>query len=63
MACPLQREAREANHAEVVEEDKRSKLPKNYEARKRRAEYEEDYERRKKVGVTCGMRFIFIIHP
>ena len=30
---------RKLNHQEVVEEDRRSKLPKNEEARKRKAEY------------------------
>ena len=32
-------EARRLNHAEVVEEDRRSKEPKNADQRKRRAEY------------------------
>jgi len=32
-------ECRKLNHAEVVEEDRRAKEPKNMEARKRRAEY------------------------
>ena len=44
-----QREARELNHEQIVEEDKRAKLPKNYEARKRRAEWEEDYQKKKEV--------------
>ena len=46
-----QREARQANHEQVVEEDRRSKLPKNFDARKRKAEYEADYEKRKKVDL------------
>lgn len=32
-------EARQQNHAEVIEEDRKAKEPKNMEARKRRAEY------------------------
>jgi pre-mRNA-splicing factor SYF2 len=41
-------EARKLNHAEVVEEDRRNKLPANHEARKRRQEWElEEMEKRK----------------
>ncbi len=42
-------EARQLNHAEVVEEDKRAKEPKNMEARKRKAQYllEEEQLRQK----------------
>ena len=32
-------EARQLNHAEVVEEDRRSKEPKNMEARRKKAQY------------------------
>ena len=32
-------ESRQINHAEVIEEDRKAKEPKNMEARKRRAEY------------------------
>ena len=42
-------EARQINHAEVIEEDRRAKEPKNMEARKRRAEYvlqEEEFKRK-----------------
>ena len=35
----LQNEARQQNHKEVVEEDKRNKLPSNWESRKRQAEW------------------------
>ena len=42
-------EARKANHEEVVEEARREKLPKNFEARKRRAEWELQNEEKKKV--------------
>lgn len=34
-----QNEARQLNHKEVVEEDKRNALPSNWEARKRKAEW------------------------
>ena len=42
-------EARQQNHAEVIEEDRRAKEPKNMEARKRRAEYilqEEEFKQK-----------------
>jgi len=43
-------EARKLNHQEVSSEDQRKKLPKNFEAMKRRAEWElEDKEARKKA--------------
>ncbi|XP_072035692.1 pre-mRNA-splicing factor SYF2-like [Amphiura filiformis] len=43
-------EARKLNHAEVVEEDKRNKLPANHEAKKRRAEWIlQDEEKRKEA--------------
>ena len=45
-----QNEARKLNHAEVVEEDKRNKLPANWEARKRKAEWELSEEEAKKVS-------------
>eukprot|EP01135_Chromosphaera_perkinsii_P003296 Nk52_evm71s239 gene=Nk52_evmTU71s239 len=59
-------EARKKNHQEVVEEDQRSKLPANWEAKKRRLEKEleeekereaceargEDYDRLKNLKVT-----------
>jgi pre-mRNA-splicing factor SYF2 len=45
----LKGEARKANHEEVVEEDRRQKLPRNYESRKRRAEVELETEEMKKV--------------
>jgi hypothetical protein len=41
--------AREANHQQSVEEDRLSKLPKNYESKKRRAEWVLENEARKKV--------------
>ncbi|KAL1122086.1 hypothetical protein AAG570_003492 [Ranatra chinensis] len=47
----FQNEARQLNHKEVIEEDKRNKLPTNWEARKRRAEWIlEDEEKRKQAS-------------
>ena len=46
---PFQNEARKLNHQEVVEEDKRNKLPANWEQKKRRVEWEEEEEQRRKV--------------
>lgn len=37
------------NHAEVVEEDKRKKLPSNWEAKRRRVEWEEEESQKRKV--------------
>ena len=45
-----QNEARKLNHAEVVEEDRRNKLPANWEARKRKAEWEANEEEARKVS-------------
>jgi len=43
-------EARKLNHHEVVEEDRRNKLPTNWEARQMRAQWElEDMEKRKEA--------------
>jgi pre-mRNA-splicing factor SYF2 len=36
------------NHQEVIEEDKRNKLPSNWEARKRRAEWVLDNEEKRR---------------
>lgn len=46
---PLQNEARKLNHQEVVEEDKRLKLPANWEAKKARLEWELTEDQKKKV--------------
>lgn len=46
---PLQNEARKLNHQEVVEEDKRLKLPANWEAKKARLEWELAEDEKKKV--------------
>ena len=56
---PFQNEARKLNHQEVVEEDRRNKLPENFEAKRRRLEWEEDEEERRKVYLSSG--FILII--
>lgn len=45
----FQNEARKLNHQEVVEEDKRLKLPANWEAKKARLEWELQEEEKKKV--------------
>ncbi|CAG0883945.1 unnamed protein product [Cyprideis torosa] len=47
-------EARQLNHAEVIEEDKRSKLPANFEARKRAAEWILDEEKKKEEAKARG---------
>jgi len=47
-------EARKMNHAEVVEEDKRNKLPSNWEAKKRRVEYEEEQMKKRKDCEAAG---------
>ena len=44
-----QNEARKMNHAEVVEEDKRKKLPTNFESKRKRVEWEEQQEQLRKV--------------
>lgn len=45
----MQNEARKLNHQEVVEEDKRLKLPSNWEAKKSRLEWELAEDEKKKV--------------
>lgn len=47
-------EARKMNHQEVVEEDRRNKLPTNWEAKKRRLEWEEEQEKRRKEAEAAG---------
>lgn len=65
----LQNEARQLNHLEVVEEDKRSKIPSNWEARKERAQWilndeaareeakmkGEDYDRQKLLNIPANV--------
>lgn len=45
----LQNEARKLNQQEVVEEDKKRKLPANWEAKKARLEWELAEDQKKKV--------------
>ena len=45
----LQNEARKLNHQEVVEEDRRNKLPTNWDAKRKRLEWEEEEEKTRKV--------------
>ncbi|CAG0914960.1 unnamed protein product, partial [Notodromas monacha] len=47
-------EACKLNHLEVVEEDRRAKLPANHEARKRRAEWELDDIRKREEAEAAG---------
>uniref|UniRef100_A0A0A9YLK1 Pre-mRNA-splicing factor SYF2 n=1 Tax=Lygus hesperus TaxID=30085 RepID=A0A0A9YLK1_LYGHE len=47
-------EARQQNHKEVVEEDKRLKLPSNWEAKKRRAEWILNEEAQKESASAAG---------
>jgi pre-mRNA-splicing factor SYF2 len=47
-------EARQLNHQEVVDEDKRNKLPPNWEARKRRAEWEVEDQQKREDAAAAG---------
>ncbi|XP_009274564.1 PREDICTED: pre-mRNA-splicing factor SYF2 [Aptenodytes forsteri] len=51
---PRKNEARKLNHQEVVEEDKRLKLPANWEAKKARLEWELKVEEKKKECAARG---------
>uniref|UniRef100_A0A6I8RLP9 Pre-mRNA-splicing factor SYF2 n=1 Tax=Xenopus tropicalis TaxID=8364 RepID=A0A6I8RLP9_XENTR len=50
-------EARKLNHQEVVEEDKRQKLPSNWEARKARLEWELKEEEKKRECAANGVDY------
>mmetsp|Transcript_22558 Transcript_22558/g.58895 ORF Transcript_22558/g.58895 Transcript_22558/m.58895 type:complete len:218 (-) Transcript_22558:152-805(-) len=50
-------EARKLNSEETAEEERRSKLPDNFEARKARAEYEESVEKAKKEAKAAGLDY------
>ncbi|XP_014206477.2 pre-mRNA-splicing factor Syf2 [Copidosoma floridanum] len=50
-------EARQQNHKEVIEEDRRNKLPANWEARKRRAEWITNDEQAKKNAEEKGLDY------
>ena len=47
----LQNEARKLNHQEVVEEDRRKKLPANFEQKRKFVDWEEQEEKKRKVNV------------
>ncbi|KAK0090959.1 hypothetical protein PV326_003955 [Microctonus aethiopoides] len=53
----LRNEARSQNHKEVVEEDKRKKLPSNWEARKRQAEWIIQDEAARKEAEEQGVNY------
>ena len=46
----MQNEARKLNHQEVVEEDRRKKLPANFEQKRKFVDWEEQEEKKRKVG-------------
>jgi len=50
-------EARQQNHKEVVEEDKRNKLPSNWDARRRRAEWILNDEKARKEAEEKGLDY------
>ncbi|XP_074655376.1 pre-mRNA-splicing factor syf2-like [Tubulanus polymorphus] len=47
-------EARKLNHKEVVEEDRRKKLPANFESKRKRLEWEEQEEKKRKECQAGG---------
>ena len=51
----MQNEARKLNHQELVEEDKRMKLPPNHEAVQRRIQWEIAEEEAKKVSIWIAL--------
>ncbi|XP_034951601.1 pre-mRNA-splicing factor Syf2 [Chelonus insularis] len=53
----LRNEARTRNHKEVVEEDKRKKLPSNWEAKKRQAEWIINDEKARKEAEEKGLNY------
>lgn len=52
-----QNEARKLNHQEVVEEDRKSKLPANWEKRQERMQLEEDLEKKKLEAEANGLSY------
>lgn len=50
-------EARKMNHQEVVEEDKRKKLPENWEQKRKRIEWDEEQEKKRKECEDTGEDF------
>ena len=56
----MQNEARKLNHQELVEEDKRLKLPPNHEAVQRRIQWEIAEEEARKVNIYSYLYCISI---
>jgi len=57
-----QNEARIQNHKEVIEEDKRNKLPANWESRKRQAEWIiQDEAARKEAEAKVSISIVLYI--
>ncbi|XP_033741099.1 pre-mRNA-splicing factor SYF2-like [Pecten maximus] len=50
-------EARKLNHKEVVEEDRRKKLPANFEQKRKRIEWEEEEEKKRKDAEAKGEEY------
>ncbi|CAK9290667.1 unnamed protein product [Gordionus sp. m RMFG-2023] len=50
-------EAQRQNYKEVVEEDRKSKLPSNWEVQKRKIEWEVDEEKKKKEAIKDGQDY------
>lgn len=53
----MKEEARKANTAEVAEEDRKAALPKNYEAKRAQAEWEENEEKAKAEAKAAGLDY------
>jgi pre-mRNA-splicing factor SYF2 len=47
-------EARKLNHQEVVEEDRKDKLPRNFEAKRRRVEWEDEEQKKRTACEEAG---------
>lgn len=50
-------EARKLNHKEVIEEDRKKKLPANWEKQKERMDYEEEKEQKRKLIEEQGLPY------
>ncbi len=57
----MKNEARKLNHREVVEEDRKSKLPLNWERKQERVELEDELERKKRVKEKFNKRKTLLI--
>ena len=53
----FQQESRKQNHQSVVEEDRQSKLPKNYDIKRKRQEWELEEMEERKVTVCFKLTF------